>query len=129
MPIYEYQCKACGAELEKLQKISEPLLVECPECGQPALVKQVSAPSFRLKGTGWYETDFKTGKKKLGTGDSEESRDTGKGSGEGAGDKSAAADSAKNGSGSGEKASAPAKDNNTGQGNSQVTAASAGNQS
>lgn len=79
MPIYEYQCKACGAALEKLQKISEPLLVECPECGQPALVKQVSAPSFRLKGTGWYETDFKTGKKKLGTADSDEGSNAGSG--------------------------------------------------
>jgi putative FmdB family regulatory protein len=118
MPIYEYQCKACGAELEKLQKISEPLLVECPECGQPALVKQVSAPSFRLKGTGWYETDFKTGKKKLGTGDSE-----------GAGDKAAASDSATSGSGGSDKAPASAKDNNAGQGKSEAPAASAGNQS
>ena len=70
MPIYEYRCASCGAELEKLQKISDPPLRECPECGKDALVKLVSASSFRLKGSGWYETDFKTGKKKNGAGDS-----------------------------------------------------------
>ena len=66
MPIYENRCASCGAELEKLQKISDPPLLECPECGKDALVKLVSASSFRLKGSGWYETDFKTGKKKNG---------------------------------------------------------------
>jgi putative FmdB family regulatory protein len=66
MPIYEYRCTSCGAELEKLQKISDPPLIECPECGKDALVKLISASSFRLKGSGWYETDFKTGKKKNG---------------------------------------------------------------
>lgn len=71
MPIYEYRCQACGAELEKLQKISDPVLVECPECGKDSLVKLMSASSFRLKGGGWYETDFKTGKKKNGVGDQE----------------------------------------------------------
>lgn len=70
MPIYEYRCESCGAELEKLQKISDPPLRECPECGQEKLVKLVSASSFRLKGSGWYETDFKTGKKKNGAADS-----------------------------------------------------------
>lgn len=69
MPIYEYQCESCGAELEKLQKISDPPLRECPECGRQTLAKQVSASSFRLKGSGWYETDFKTGKKKNGVAD------------------------------------------------------------
>lgn len=69
MPIYEYRCNSCSAELEKLQKISDPPLVQCPECGQDALVKLISASSFRLKGSGWYETDFKTGKKKNGVGD------------------------------------------------------------
>jgi len=66
MPIYEYQCESCGAHLEKLQKVSDPVLKECPECHQPSLKKMISASSFRLKGTGWYETDFKTGKKKHG---------------------------------------------------------------
>ncbi len=64
MPIYEYQCQACEHALEALQRISEPPLRDCPECGKPALRKLISAPSFRLKGGGWYETDFKTGNKK-----------------------------------------------------------------
>lgn len=73
MPIYEYRCQACGAELEKLQKISDDPLVDCPECGQPELKKKISAAGFRLSGTGWYETDFKTGKKKNLTGGSGQS--------------------------------------------------------
>ncbi len=64
MPIYEYQCEACEAVHEALQKISDPLLKKCPECGKSKLKKLVSAPSFRLSGTGWYETDFKTDKDK-----------------------------------------------------------------
>jgi putative FmdB family regulatory protein len=71
VPIYEYRCQACGAELEKLQKISDPVLVDCPECGRESLVKLVSASSFRLKGGGWYESDFKTGNKKNGLGQAE----------------------------------------------------------
>lgn len=69
MPIYEYRCESCGADIEKLQKISDPPLRDCPACGKPALAKRVSASSFRLKGSGWYETDFKTGKKKNGVAD------------------------------------------------------------
>ncbi|MBT8122339.1 MAG: zinc ribbon domain-containing protein [Gammaproteobacteria bacterium] len=64
MPIYEYQCEACGHVFETLQRLSEDPLKECPECGKPALKKLVSASAFRLKGGGWYETDFKTGSKK-----------------------------------------------------------------
>lgn len=64
MPIYEYRCTECGHELEKLQKISDAPLVDCPACGKPALQKLVSAAGFRLKGGGWYETDFKKDKKK-----------------------------------------------------------------
>jgi len=64
MPIYEYRCAECGHELEKLQKISDAPLTECPACGKAALQKLVSAAGFRLKGGGWYETDFKSGKKK-----------------------------------------------------------------
>ena len=64
MPFYEYRCDKCGHEMEALQKISDEPLVECPECRQPALKKLVSAAGFRLKGGGWYETDFKAGKKK-----------------------------------------------------------------
>jgi putative FmdB family regulatory protein len=73
MPIYEYRCTACSAELEKLRKISDPPFVQCPECGRDTLVKLVSASSFRLNGWGWYETDFKTGKKKNGVGDADAS--------------------------------------------------------
>ena len=64
MPIYEYQCDACGHVFENLQKISEAPPTKCPDCGADALKKLVSAPAFRLKGSGWYETDFKTGDKK-----------------------------------------------------------------
>ena len=64
MPIYEYQCKACSHELEVIQKISEEPLKFCPECGKPELTKLISAAGFRLKGSGWYETDFKSGDKK-----------------------------------------------------------------
>ena len=59
MPIYEYQCQDCGHELEKLQKMSDAALTDCPSCDTASLVKKVSAAGFRLKGTGWYETDFK----------------------------------------------------------------------
>jgi putative FmdB family regulatory protein len=64
MPFYEYQCRACDAQVEVLQKISDPPLKKCPECGRSQLKKLVSAPSFRLAGGGWYETDFKSDKDK-----------------------------------------------------------------
>ncbi len=59
MPIYEYRCDACLHELEKLHRMNDGLLIDCPACGQPALKRLVSAAAFRLKGSGWYETDFK----------------------------------------------------------------------
>ena len=62
MPIYEYRCDSCGHELEALQKLSDERLKDCPECEDAALRRLVSAPSFRLKGAGWYETDFKSDK-------------------------------------------------------------------
>jgi putative FmdB family regulatory protein len=62
MPIYEYQCEKCGHHLEALQKISDKPLRECPECGKHTLTRLVSAPLFRLAGSGWYETDFKSDK-------------------------------------------------------------------
>lgn len=65
MPIYEYRCAACGHELEALQKVSDAPLRKCPDCGKQKLERLMSAPSFRLKGSGWYETDFKSdGEKK-----------------------------------------------------------------
>ncbi|PMR74968.1 FmdB family zinc ribbon protein [Billgrantia endophytica] len=69
MPIYEYQCKACGHRLEKLQKISATPLTDCPACETPELTRLVSAAGFRLAGGGWYETDFKSGSKKNLAGD------------------------------------------------------------
>lgn len=64
MPIYEYACGSCGHKLEKLQKIGDDPLRDCPACREAELTKLVSAAAFRLKGQGWYETDFKTGGKK-----------------------------------------------------------------
>lgn len=64
MPIYEYKCEACGHHLEALQKLNEAPLSQCPECGKLALQKLISAAGFRLKGSGWYETDFKSGTKR-----------------------------------------------------------------
>jgi putative FmdB family regulatory protein len=64
MPIYEYQCEACSHELEALQKVNDAPLQVCPACQAPSLRKLISAAAFRLKGGGWYETDFKSGGKK-----------------------------------------------------------------
>ncbi|GAB6040717.1 FmdB family zinc ribbon protein [Endothiovibrio diazotrophicus] len=64
MPIYEYACEACGHQLEAIQKMSDAPLTDCPECSKPELKKLISAAGFRLKGGGWYETDFKSGSKR-----------------------------------------------------------------
>jgi len=64
MPIYEYVCKSCEFQKDVLQKLSDDPLTECPQCGENSFNKKISAAGFRLSGTGWYETDFKTGKKK-----------------------------------------------------------------
>ncbi|MHB8623585.1 MAG: FmdB family zinc ribbon protein [Sulfuricaulis sp.] len=61
MPIYEYECRSCGHRLEVIQKMNDPLLKDCPACGQATLKKLMSAAGFHLKGTGWYATDFKGG--------------------------------------------------------------------
>lgn len=61
MPIYEYACKQCDHTLDALQKMSDDPLIDCPACGEATLRKMLSAPRFRLKGKGWYETDFKDG--------------------------------------------------------------------
>jgi putative FmdB family regulatory protein len=99
MPIYEYQCEACGSKLEKLQKLSDDPLKNCPECEEPKLKKMVSAAVFRLKGGGWYETDFKTGDKKNVSGDSGSSESADSGS-----SKSADSGSSKGDSGSSKSA-------------------------
>jgi putative FmdB family regulatory protein len=71
MPIYGYECTECEHTFDALQKMSDPKLVDCPDCGEASLRKQLSAPKFRLKGKGWYETDFKTGDKRNLAGDAE----------------------------------------------------------
>lgn len=74
MPIYGYLCKKCEHTLDVLQKISDDPLVDCPECGEPQLRRQLSAPRFRLKGSGWYETDFKKDKQRNLHGEKDESK-------------------------------------------------------
>lgn len=76
MPIYEYQCGDCHHEFEALQKMSDEPLKVCPQCNASALVKKVSAAAFRLAGSGWYETDFKSGSKKNLAGDAGKSGST-----------------------------------------------------
>jgi putative FmdB family regulatory protein len=61
MPIYAYKCDACGHAKDVLQKMSDTPLTDCPACGAPQFNKQLTAPGFQLKGTGWYATDFKGG--------------------------------------------------------------------
>ena len=75
MPIYEYICNDCGHEFDTLQKMSADPLVDCPVCAKSALKKKISAPKFRLSGSGWYETDFKSdNQKNLSKGDSAEKK-------------------------------------------------------
>jgi putative FmdB family regulatory protein len=69
MPIYEYRCDDCDHQFEALQKMSDDALTDCPKCNQPALKKLLTAGGFRLSGSGWYETDFKSGNKKNISGD------------------------------------------------------------
>jgi putative FmdB family regulatory protein len=61
MPIYAYKCETCGHAKDVLQKMSDPLLTDCPACGKPTFKKQLTAAGFQLKGTGWYVTDFREG--------------------------------------------------------------------
>jgi len=77
MPIYEYQCQACGHDMEVIQKMSDDALTDCPECGKPELKKLISAAGFQLKGSGWYETDFKGGSKTTAKPSSSESSSAG----------------------------------------------------
>jgi putative FmdB family regulatory protein len=113
MPIYEYRCSSCGHEMEALQKLSEAPLVACPSCKAEALVKQMSAAGFHLKGSGWYATDFRGGgkpaeKKTDGEPKSAAEPKTESAAADKAGDKTAAADKA------GHKAATPAPVSGTG---------------
>lgn len=87
MPIYQYRCESCGHELEKMQKLSDAPLTDCPACGHPSLKKVISPVGFRLKGSGWYETDFKKGDKKKNLHDAGEKSEGKKDAGASAGDK------------------------------------------
>ena len=91
MPIYAYRCSACGYQNDYLQKISDPLLSDCPECGKSTFQKQVTAAGFQLKGSGWYATDFKDNGKKPKPASKEESKS---GSEKGSGDSSSSPASA-----------------------------------
>ncbi len=75
MPIYAYACRECDHTLDALQKIADEPLVDCPECRKPALKRLLSAPRFRLKGQGWYETDFKTDNQRNLHGDKEPAKE------------------------------------------------------
>ena len=74
MPIYGYICKSCEHTHDALQKMADEPLVDCPSCGEPALKRTLSAPRFRLKGQGWYETDFKKDNQRNLHGDTEPSK-------------------------------------------------------
>ena len=67
MPIYEYQCQSCGHQFDVIQKVSDEKLTICPKCNEKKLKKLVTSAGFKLKGTGWYETDFKNKKKEKKT--------------------------------------------------------------
>ena len=71
MPIYEYECQSCRHRLEKLQRLSDEPLTDCPDCGESALKRLISAAGFRLKGSGWYETDFKKDNRRNVAGESD----------------------------------------------------------
>ena len=111
MPIYEYQCQACGHEMEALQKMSDAALVNCPACKADSLKKKVSAAGFRLKGGGWYETDFKSGSKKNLASSDSQSGDKTSGSGNAASSSSSgtSSDSSKASKNSGGGASSASK--------------------
>jgi putative FmdB family regulatory protein len=71
MPIYAYKCASCGAAKDVLQKISDPVLTDCPACGKATFQKQITAAGFQLKGSGWYATDFKGGSTSTSAGTSD----------------------------------------------------------
>ena len=115
MPIYEYACVSCDHHLEALQKMSEDPLVFCPECGEESLRKKVSAAAFVLKGSGWYETDFKNSGKekpkdaKAGDGQSASKTSSDTKSGEGASGDTKSSDSKSSDSKSSESKSVSSK--------------------
>jgi putative FmdB family regulatory protein len=115
MPFYEYECQNCKFYSELLQKISDPPLEKCPSCGKKTMKKLISAPVFRLKGAGWYETDFKSdneNKRNLAGADKEEAKaaaSSEESSGTKAGAKSDGKDDAKPAAAAETKTAAPAE--------------------
>jgi putative FmdB family regulatory protein len=104
MPIYAYACKECDHTLDALQKIADARLVDCPECSKPALKRLLSAPRFRLKGQGWYETDFKKDNQRNLHGDKDASTPKPKSDGKGdKGDKGGKSDKSDKGGKSADK--------------------------
>jgi len=102
MPIYEYECEACGNRFELIQKFSDPLVEICPKCGERKVHKLLSSPAIKFKGTGWYITDYA----KKGGGESESSK-SGEKSETKAGEKNATDKSDKSGSSAGSSGSSP----------------------
>ena len=113
MPLYDYRCTECSYQFEALQKLADAPLTTCPACKAEALKKQVSAPAFRLAGSGWYETDFKTGNQKnlAGEGGSDKGGE-GKSESGSAGNKADGKSSSASGS-AGESKKAPEKSGGT----------------
>lgn len=93
MPIYEFSCGDCGHDFESLQRLNDPLPDACPACGKPNVEKKISAAGFRLKGGGWYETDFKSGAKKNVSGSDSGGSDSGGSDSGGSAGSSASSDS------------------------------------
>jgi len=111
MPIYEYECQSCRHRLEKLQRISDEPLTDCPECGATALKRLISAAGFRLKGSGWYETDFKQDKRRNVAGDADGAGSgSGSGGGESGGGKSGGGEAGQSKSANGEGGKSSAAD-------------------
>lgn len=126
MPIYEYRCDNCAHEFETIQKVSDQPLKTCPACSEDALRKKISAAGFRLKGGGWYETDFKGNKRKNVAGEEKGGKDGDKkaGNGDSGGDKSATGGSKSEGSGKSEGAGKSAGSGKSGDGSSSSTSKS-----
>ena len=128
MPIYEYQCDDCEHTLEKLQKISDDPLQDCPECGEQGLRKLISAVAFRLKGAGWYETDFKDKKEQKNLSESDnkpQSKSDPKKSDSSDSKKSDASSAKKSDSSDGKKSESTSSDSSTGKKTTKTKPASA----
>lgn len=111
MPIYAYKCESCGHRQDVLQKISDPLLTDCPACGASTYVKQVTAAGFQLKGSGWYVTDFRDGGSNKDKGGAAADKPADKSAdkpADGGADKAASTASSESGSGAASPSPAPA---------------------